>query len=297
MATPLTLAHFGWGVRENALMWTASGLVGTAASLGVGHLPPDSARPSDLLALALAMAAAGPLLMLAGMAAATDGGGGGGSGFGSNAGGEDGHLSEAGAPHGMGGGGGGEAYPHGGNTHGGVLVGGGSMWHPLFWAGFLLFDMGYVVAESMLVVLFAGAVEAGHGGGEVSEYEGEGAFAFGVFNSIGWFLGCALGAIVGNHLFLRSARDMLLACGGTSAFVALALTACRRQVFTAEDAGCLLRTLEPAAWPRGRPVTNHREGKDPERGVSVDSAQSSTRKGANGGGPKAQRRYYGREVV
>jgi predicted branched-subunit amino acid permease len=33
------------------------------------------------------------------------------------------------------------------------------------------------------------------------------AFLFGIFTSIGWFLGCAIGAIVGNILFLRSPLD------------------------------------------------------------------------------------------
>ncbi len=57
-------------------------------------------------------------------------------------------------------------------------------------------------------------------------------------------MGCALGAIVGNLLFLRSANTMLFACAGTCVAVLAALLAARRAVFTEDDLGCLVKRLD-----------------------------------------------------
>jgi len=255
VATPLTLSHFGWGVRENALMWTLSGVVGTIASLGVGHLPPGLAAPSDLLAISLAAAAAGPWLMRAGLKQAAVAGQA--SGIASAQ-----ALSAAAtAAHAAAFSG---ATTHHSGRHRGAaaaaahagFLGGGSLHHPLFWVGFLLFDMGYVVSESMITVLYASAVEVAHGVGgdedggsiEIDEHEGEGAFAFGIFNSVGWFLGCALGAVAGNELYLKSTSHMLIGCSCTAIAVGASLVACRRAVFSPSEAGWLLRRVEPGKW-------------------------------------------------
>jgi MFS family permease len=265
VATPLTLSHFGWGVRENALMWTLSGVVGTVASLGVGHLPPGLAAPSDLLAVSLAAAAVGPWLMRAGLkqAAAAGQASGIASAQALSAAATAAHAAAfSGAP-----------THHSGRHRGAAaaaahagFLGGGSLQHPLFWVGFLLFDMGYVVSESMITVLYASAVEVAHGGGgggedgnsvEIDENEGEGAFAFGIFNSVGWFLGCALGAVAGNELYLKSASHMLIGCSCTALAVGASLTACRRAVFSPSEAGWLLRRIEPSKWVTSLDASSH----------------------------------------
>ena len=236
VSTPLTVKQFGWGVRENAFLWTGSGLVGTLASLFVGHLPPNYARPPELLAASLCATILGPALMHASlrrsgpssrfaMLPLASRGGGFGRVFGGS--------SPSGGVFGTGGG-----------TSSGFGVPGPPVMEPLFLVGFFIFDVGYVITESVLVVLFANAVDPTVAADDVEE-EGEHAFLFGIFNSIGWFLGCALGAIAGNHLFLISPGTMLGACSLSAVSVALALVLCRRRVFSETD----LRAVDPAATP------------------------------------------------
>ena len=61
-------------------------------------------------------------------------------------------------------------------------------------------------------------------------------------------MGCALGAVAGNALYLKSAGHMLVACSVTATAVAASLVACRRAVFSPSDAGWLLRKAEPGRW-------------------------------------------------
>jgi hypothetical protein len=181
----------------------------------------------------------------------------------------------------------------------------------LFWVGFVLFDIGYVIIESMLTILFAAAIEArannktatasdllsaqpsprgtlpaqvacpeskeedpagfssdfeeeeekvvltlvagsegedkegavkveGEQEGEGEEVDAREALYFGVFTSVGWFLGCALGAVAGNHLFLISAQTLLRGCSTTALAVAVALFAAHHHVFAASDDGSYL---------------------------------------------------------
>ncbi len=63
-------------------------------------------------------------------------------------------------------------------------------------------------------------------------------------------MGCALGAIVGNFLFLRSTETMLACCSLTCAGVLAALVASRRSVFSEDDLGCLVRRLDGRCNPR-----------------------------------------------
>jgi len=280
-ASPLTNRFFQWGVKENAMLWTGSGVLGTAVSLGLGHLPPELLRPSDLLAAALGMAVAGPLLMAASLTrelAATD-----------TLGPPTGLLGPAtkmaakaavvvaeAAQASLGAGKGGEGGE--GQEEEGVRQRRWSV--AMFLAGFVLFDIGYVVVESMLTILFAAAIEQRQSEPDVDENddddvdenndddddddddgsenkqtiphhemerddgEGHEAFYFGVFTSAGWFLGCALGAVAGNHLFLVSAHALLTGCSGTAAGVALLLFACRRHVLMDTDGGRLFAHLE-----------------------------------------------------
>jgi hypothetical protein len=255
VSTPLTVRQFGWGVRENAFLWTGSGLVGTLASLFVGHLPPDHARPADLLAASLCATIAGPLLMLLSLRS---------------------HASpnNAGAPlalltalaserlsgrgKGRKGDRGASVLPH--------LASSGAHMDPLFLCGFFVFDVGYVITESVLVVLFAAAVDPTVAADEVEE-EGEHAFLFGIFNSIGWFLGCAIGAIAGNYFFLISPATMLTACSVTAVSVAVSLVASRRRVFPENDTGCLMKDpAAVAAWLGAYLARLHRRALDTASG-------------------------------
>ena len=52
----------------------------------------------------------------------------------------------------------------------------------------------------------------------------EEALLFGIFNSVGWYLGCAVGAVVGNHLYLADTAALLLGCS-VSALAAVAILA------------------------------------------------------------------------
>ena len=69
-------------------------------------------------------------------------------------------------------------------------------------------------------------------GGEDEDGSGaEEAVLFGWYNSVGWYLGCSLGAVLGNALFLVSATAMFLACCCAAVATLLLLVVYRRRVF------------------------------------------------------------------
>lgn len=94
----------------------------------------------------------------------------------------------------------------------------------LFWLGFLAFDIGYVVSECVLTTIFASHVDEEDG----SKDE---AFLFGLFNALGWYLASAVGAVVGNYLYILSPEVMWNGCAAASLAVLCTLLACRHRLF------------------------------------------------------------------
>jgi MFS family permease len=244
-STPITGLHFGWGVRENAFLWTISGFIGCVASVFIAHIPQTTVRPSDLLILALVFSIFGPLLMLLSFS-------------------HDSFNSKTGAL-----------------KIKDIDSSISEMRLPLFWIGFLVFDIANVIFESVFTLLFSTIVDAVNmeaaaeaeelsnansdkDGGDDDDSDDDNddgenkneAFLFGLFNSIGWFLGCALGAIIGNMLFLISTSTLLITCSFCAVFILMVMIAVRKSMFSEHETGILLRRINICLGDKSSTIKN-----------------------------------------